>query len=150
MTFRLPPSLIRVDVAETTLLESTARTRQLLSRLREMGVGVAMDDFGTGFSSLSSLKELPVDALKLDRVYFEELRSLSQGEAIARGLVALAREYSMEVIAEGVESGPQAEFLRAVGCDALQGYWSGLPVPAGDFAGLLVSQQDKASMGAIG
>lgn len=148
--FRLPPSLVRVDVAEGTLLESTARTRQLLSRLRAMGVGVAMDDFGTGFSSLSSLKELPVDALKLDRVYFEELRSLSQGEVIARGLLALAREYSMEVIAEGVESGPQAEFLRAVGCDAMQGYWSGLPVPAIDFAGLLVSQQDKASMGAIG
>lgn len=148
--FKLPASLIRVDIAEGTLLESPPRTQQLLSQLRAMGIGVALDDFGTGYSSLNSLKQLPVDSLKLDRTYFEELRSLSQGAAIARGLVALAREYRMEVIAEGVESGSQAEFLCEVGCDALQGYWSGLPVPPVDFAGLLVAQQASSAAGVPG
>lgn len=143
--FHLPPSLLHVEVSEGTLLEAPERTAQLLTRLRALGVAVAMDDFGTGYSSLSSLKQLPLDSLKFDRVYFEDLRGLAQGEVIAKGLVALAREYRMSVIAEGVESGPQADFLRAIGCDALQGYWAGLPVSAADMAGLLVAEADQST-----
>lgn len=142
--FRLLPDLLGVEVSEGTLLETPTRTAEQLNRLRALGVTVAMDDFGTGYSSLSSLKELPLDTLKFDRVYFEDLRSMGQGEAIARGLVALAREYRMSVIAEGVETAPQAEFLRTVGCDALQGYWAGLPVSGADFAGLLAAQAEPA------
>ena len=146
--FHLPPSLVRVEVAEATLLETPARTTQQLMQLRELGVAVAMDDFGTGYSSLASLKQLPLDSLKLDRVYVEELRAMREGEAIARGLVALAREYRMGVIGEGVESSAQADFLRAVGCDAIQGYWAGQPVSPADFAGILVAEREKVLVGA--
>lgn len=146
--FHLPPSLLRVEVSEGTLLETPGRTADQLTRLRSLGIAVAMDDFGTGYSSLSSLKHLPLDSLKFDRVYFEDLRSMEAGEEIARGLVALAREYRMTVTAEGVESGAQADFLRAVGCDALQGYWAGLPVSPADFAGILIADRDKVAVGA--
>ena len=124
------------------------RTTDQLTRLRSLGVAVAMDDFGTGYSSLSSLKQLPLDSLKFDRVYFEDLRAMQAGEAIARGLVALAREYRMTVTAEGVESGAQADFLRAVGCDALQGYWAGLPVSPADFSGILIADRERIAVGA--
>jgi diguanylate cyclase (GGDEF)-like protein len=124
------PGLLAVEVTETAVLVDDGAARRALSALREAGVVVALDDFGTGFSSLTHLRSLPIDAVKLDRSFTAELGT-KEGDALARGVLALAAGLGHQVVAEGVETAAQAAFLAAAGCRRAQGWHFGRPVEVG-------------------
>jgi len=100
-------------------------------------VRLAIDDFGTGYSSLAQLKRFPIDTLKVDRSFIRELPSDSEDKAIAEAIIAMGKTLSLTVVAEGVETREQQEFLRERACDQMQGFFFSKPVPAADFAELL-------------
>ena len=128
-----PPSALELEVTESLLLEDAEQAISLLTQLSDRGVRVAIDDFGTGYSSLAYLKRMPVRTLKIDRSFVNELSSDANVAAIARTIIVLARSLHLDVLAEGVETLEQAEWLRREGCDWAQGWYYGRPMPAEDF-----------------
>ena len=133
----IPAELLELELTETVLMQESGEARADLERLRQMGVQVSIDDFGTGYSSLAYLQRLPIQSLKIDLSF---VRSISENEEIPpliRAIIALARGLSIDVIAEGVERHYQSRVLRRAGCDRVQGYLYGRPVPAGDVTTLL-------------
>jgi EAL domain-containing protein (putative c-di-GMP-specific phosphodiesterase class I) len=121
------PSGLELELTETALLSATARTREEFQVLREMGVRIALDDFGTGWSSLAHLREFPVTTIKIDRSFVSGYSAGGPSEAIVRSLIGLGGNMSIEVVAEGVETAAQADWLTELGCDLLQGYYFGRP-----------------------
>ncbi|WP_255370115.1 EAL domain-containing protein [Roseateles sp. YR242] len=128
-----PPHALELEVTESLLLEDAEQAISLLSRLAKRGVRVAIDDFGTGYSSLAYLKRMPVNTLKIDRSFVNELSSDANVAAIARTIIVLARSLQMDVLAEGVETEEQAQWLRREGCDWAQGWLYGRPMPSEEF-----------------
>ena len=118
----LPPSQLCLELTETALLRDVSVAAQGLSRLRKLGIGVALDDFGVGYSSLSYLKHLPIDALKLDRSFVAGLPDDRHDLAIVRAIAGLARETGLGIVAEGVETEVQAQALRECGITHAQGF----------------------------
>lgn len=123
----LSPSRLELEITETAMISDMERTTHVLRQLKLLGVSVAMDDFGTGYSSLSTLRAFPFDKIKLDRTFMSELDGGPQSEAIIRAVLALGESLSIPILAEGVETIAQLEFLRAQGCDEAQGYLLGRP-----------------------
>lgn len=119
-----------LEITETAVVRDLAAAARTLHALRALGVQVALDDFGTGQSSLAQLRQLPVDALKLDRAFVAELSAPGQADAIVGSVVRLAHELGLTVVAEGVETALQLELVRTLGCDLAQGFLIGRPVPA--------------------
>ncbi|MGA9423104.1 MAG: EAL domain-containing protein [Rhodanobacteraceae bacterium] len=128
----LPPGVLIIELTESSLVENVNRVRGTLTKLKELGTQLALDDFGTGYSSLAYLKDFPIDKLKIDQRFVHGLPDASDDAAIARMIVAMAHQLQMTVAAEGVENQAQASFLKGIGCDELQGFHYGLPVPAGE------------------
>jgi diguanylate cyclase (GGDEF)-like protein len=126
----LPARLLMLEVAETTAMHQTDVAASTLHKLKELGVSLAIDDFGTGYSSLASLRRYPVDRLKIDRSFIADLPADENAKALTGGIVGLAHALGMKVIAEGVETEAQREFLAALGCDFAQGHLTGMPVDA--------------------
>jgi predicted signal transduction protein with EAL and GGDEF domain len=122
------PDRLELEVTETVLMRNVERVTANLSALKDLGVTLAVDDFGSGFSSLSYLKQLPITRLKIDKAFVDGITLDSNDDAIARAIIALGRALSLETIAEGVETAPQAEFLASEGCDEVQGYLFGRPM----------------------
>jgi len=118
----LAPGQLELEITESMVMERPERTVALLNRIRDMGVRLAIDDFGTGYSSLAQLRRLPIDALKIDRSFVRNLPDDDGDKAIAEAIIAMARKLRLTVIAEGVETQAQKEFLRAQDCDEIQGY----------------------------
>jgi EAL domain-containing protein (putative c-di-GMP-specific phosphodiesterase class I) len=108
-----------------------------LRRLADQGVEISIDDFGTGYSSLSYLRKLPVHTLKIDRSFIQDLVIPSNGDTIVAGITAMAKGLHLNVVAEGVETRAQLDYLKSIGCDAYQGYLFSRPVVARDATGLL-------------
>lgn len=127
---RVASSLIEVEVTESFIMSDPTRSAEVLSALREMGVRIAIDDFGTGYSSLSYLRSLPADILKIDRSFVRESVDDPAVRAIVTSIVTLGRTLGLSVVAEGVETTRQAELLREIGCEILQGYLFAPPRPA--------------------
>ena len=123
----LKASQLGIEITETVLMEDVGTTTHALSRLKDMGVRISVDDFGTGYSSLSYLKRFPIDELKIDRSFVAGLNDDADNLAIVRTIIALGKALKLDVVAEGVESEAQLEFLRAMGCDRAQGYLLGRP-----------------------
>lgn len=121
--------LITLEVTEDRLMENISSGRESLSRLKESGFRIAIDDFGKGFSSLTYLAELPVDILKMDMVFTQSVPGNSRKEAMVRHILELAHSLDLQVIAEGFETQEQFEFFRGLGCDLFQGYYFSRPVP---------------------
>ncbi len=108
-----------------------------LESLKALGLHLAIDDFGTGYSALSRLRSLPFDTLKVDKVFIDELDAVDPGSTLAESILDMARVLGLKVVAEGVETAAQADFLRRRGCDFAQGYLFSRPIDADAFAALL-------------
>ncbi|NYI00797.1 putative bifunctional diguanylate cyclase/phosphodiesterase [Cupriavidus plantarum] len=130
---RVPPSSLTLEITESTAMRDVETSLAILTRLDDMGVRIAIDDFGTGYSSLLHLKRIPASELKIDRGFVRELEEDSEDAAIVSAIVALGRTLNLQVVAEGVETDEQREFLAGLGCDALQGYLFGKPMPPEQF-----------------
>ena len=133
----IPPRLIELEITESILMGNINYAILILHTLKEIGVTVSLDDFGTGYSSLNYLKNLPIDTLKIDKSFIDEVHTSSSDAAIALTIIALSRNLGMEVVAEGVENQEQYAFLRNNGCDLIQGYYFSKPLPAAEFEALL-------------
>jgi EAL domain-containing protein (putative c-di-GMP-specific phosphodiesterase class I) len=126
------PQLLKLELTESMLVGDVEDTILKMNAIKALGVSFSLDDFGTGYSSLSYLKRLPLDQLKIDQSFVRDLLSDPNDAVIARTIVALGHSLSLKVIAEGVESEAQRDFLVEMGCDAFQGYLFGRPVPVAD------------------
>ncbi len=136
----LAPSLLELEITESTLMENAQDTLEALHRLSSLGVRLSIDDFGTGYSSLSYLKRFPVDIIKIDRSFVRDVPHDVDDAAIVTGIIALAHSLRLDVVAEGVETEAQLRFLKEQSCDLLQGYYLSQPVPAEQFARDLIAK----------
>ena len=135
--YGLSGSRLELEVTESLLIEDTDSVCQTLSALKELGVGISMDDFGTGFSSLSYLRSFPFDKLKIDRVFIQDMQTGEKGHSIVAAITALAKNLGMQVVAEGVEEAEQALALDQLDCDLLQGFLYARPMASNDISGFL-------------
>jgi diguanylate cyclase (GGDEF)-like protein/PAS domain S-box-containing protein len=133
----LQPDLLELEVTESSVMHNVERALEVLNALKAMGVQLAIDDFGTGYSSLAQLKRFPIDTLKVDRSFIRELPRDSEDKAIAEAIIAMGKTLNLTVVAEGVETHEQQEFLRERLCDQTQGFFFSKPIAAADFAELL-------------
>jgi predicted signal transduction protein with EAL and GGDEF domain len=132
-THHLPANSLTLEITETTAMSDADASMTVLQELSEMGVDLSIDDFGTGYSSLMYLKRLPANELKIDRGFVRDLEHDSDDAAIVSAIVALGQALGLRIVAEGVETGVQQDFLTQLGCDSLQGYLLGHPLPADRF-----------------
>ena len=140
----IPASLVELELTESALMEDPERTVVALGNLRRMGVPLAVDDFGTGYSSLAYLKRFPIAALKIDRAFIADVAKNSEDAAIARAMINLGHILGLKVVAEGVETPAQLEFLRAHGCDEMQGFLFSGALCAREIGALLAAQVPEA------
>jgi diguanylate cyclase (GGDEF)-like protein/PAS domain S-box-containing protein len=133
----LAPDRLELEITEGVLIEDFDRGLALLRRLKALGVRISMDDFGSGYSSLSYLQAFPFDKIKIDRAFVMNLGRNPQSAAIVRAVIGLGHGLEMSIVAEGVETQEQLGFLADVGCDAVQGYYIGKPLPIGQYAALV-------------
>src|SRR5690606_33580316 len=141
----MPPELLELELTESTVMKNPERSASLLTALKRMGVRIAMDDFGVGYSSLAQLKGFPVDTIKVDRSFIRNLPGSMEDRAITEAIIAMAKTLSLAVVAEGVETAEQEAFLRDIACDAWQGFHFSRPVEAEQFADRLRRQAEPTS-----
>ena len=139
----IKPNLLQLELTESLLMRDVDSTISTLTYLKDAGVSLAIDDFGTGYSSLSYLKKFPLDALKIDRSFVAELDDNSDDAAICAAIIAMAHRLGLQVIAEGIETDYQLEFLRDQGCEIGQGYLLGRPLPASEFERAVTSRPNQ-------
>lgn len=132
----LAPEWVEIELTETALLEQTPQVQTNLRDLAELGVTLALDDFGTGYSSLSHLSLYDIQALKVDRSFVAGIETNPNDAEIANAIITLAHALDMRVVAEGVETQGQLDFLRARGCESYQGYLTAPPLEPEDFVRL--------------
>ncbi|PVZ39855.1 bifunctional diguanylate cyclase/phosphodiesterase [Pseudomonas sp. CC120222-01a] len=140
----LPANRLTLEITETTAMHDADASLTVLQRLSDMGVDLSIDDFGTGYSSLMYLKRLPANELKIDRGFVRDLEQDSDDAAIVSAIVALGQALGLRIVAEGVETDRQQDFLTRLGCDSLQGYLLGQPVPAEQFMGRLQTLREES------
>ena len=124
----LDPAGLELEITESTVMHDTEDAADVLRSLRDLGVTVSIDDFGTGYSSLSYLKRFPLDVLKIDRAFVNEVEGDATGAAIIRAIITLAHSLGLTAVAEGVETAAQVAFLKENGCDEIQGYYYSRPI----------------------
>jgi len=128
---------LEVELTESAVMSDPEKSIAILEQLSAMGVLVSVDDFGTGYSSMSYLRRFPIDKLKIDRVFIDEIVSRPEDASIVRAIVSLAHSLRLKVVAEGVETPAQLDFLKTAGCDEYQGYHFSRPLPAAEFERLI-------------
>lgn len=136
LQFDLAPGVLMLEMTETLLMRDVAAGVAMLKNLRQRGYGLSIDDFGTGYSSLGYLKRFPVDELKIDRAFVTDITNGGRDSALAAAIIALGHELGLKVVAEGVETQAQSDFLLARGCNVQQGHLFGKPMPAQAFEAL--------------
>ena len=144
---QIPAELLTLEVTETTAMRDPDESVRILTELTQLGVKASIDDFGTGYSSLLYLKRLPASELKIDRAFVNELQHQKEDATIVSAIVALAQSLQLKVVAEGVETAEQQAFLTRLGCNTLQGYLLGKPVPPDrvpDLANFVLAETDEA------
>jgi EAL domain-containing protein (putative c-di-GMP-specific phosphodiesterase class I) len=133
----MDPTLLELEITESMMMHNTDKTIQVLAGLKKMGIRIAIDDFGIGYSSLSHLKQLPIDIIKIDRSFIMDIPGDQADEAIADAIIAMGKSLKILVVAEGVEALEQLQFLRSRGCDEIQGFFFSRPLPAQEFSKIL-------------
>jgi len=136
----LAPSRLCVEITESAMMSDVALAEEVLGQLRELGVAIAVDDFGTGFSSLAYLKRFPVSAVKLDRTFVDGLDDEANDDGFVRSIISLADALGLDVVAEGVENQAQADALVRLGCLKAQGYFFGRPAPERELSDRMVAE----------
>ena len=129
-----------MEITESAYVEDTASVRETVRRLRAMGMMVLMDDFGSGYSSLHMLKEVPVDRIKMDLHFLTASGDPEKGRTIISSVIQMIHRLGMKMIAEGVETDVQARFLQSQGCSEMQGYLFYKPMPVTDFEAILINE----------
>ena len=138
----LPANVLQFEITETLLMQDVKNSRRVLEELKGLGVQIAVDDFGTGHSSLNYIKYLPVDVIKVDRTFVKEISANKYDAAIAHCIIKLARRLKLGVVAEGVETLEQMRRLVREGCHVMQGYLFSEPLPAAECDRLLQGRPD--------
>ena len=133
-------TLLELEVTEGLLMHHVEKTLRILGGLKALGVRIAIDDFGVGYSSLAALQSFPLDTVKIDRSFIRDISNVGTGAALADAIIAMGKSLSLTVVAQGVETREQAAFLQTHACDELQGFYFKRPLPAGEFTQLLREQ----------
>ena len=141
-TTGMDAQLLELEISEGVLMRDVPKTIRILSALKRMGVRIAIDDFGIGYASLASLRQFPLDTIKIDRSFIRDVASVDADKALTAAIIAMGRTLSLTVVAQGVETREQADFLRRNACDELQGFYFNKPVPAEQFGELLRAERD--------
>jgi diguanylate cyclase (GGDEF)-like protein len=136
----MDPHLLELEIKESMLIHDVENTRRILTGLKALGVRVAIDDFGTGYTSLATLQRFPLDTIKIDRSLIRDIAATAEDTRLADAIIAMGKSLSLTVVAQGVETKDQAEFLRTHACDELQGFYFKRPLPADQFTKLLLAQ----------
>jgi diguanylate cyclase (GGDEF)-like protein/PAS domain S-box-containing protein len=142
----LEPGCLELELTESLFMSEVTPAVDLLHRMKALGVNLSIDDFGTGYSSLSYLSRFPIDVLKIDRSFVADITDDANDAAIVSSIIALAHNLKLSVIAEGVETVEQLDYLRSQGCDEMQGYYFSRPVPADEFEQLLRERRRLPSL----
>lgn len=140
--YRLEPQMMRLEITESAYTDNPQQLLAAMKELQNYGFQVLMDDFGSGYSSLNMLKDVPVDILKMDMKFLEDQGISGRGPEILASLVRMAKKLGMRTIAEGIETKEQGDFLRSVGCEYGQGYYYARPMPADSFTSLLMAREN--------
>jgi EAL domain-containing protein (putative c-di-GMP-specific phosphodiesterase class I) len=133
----MAPNLLELEITESMVMYDPARMVSILAKIKSMGVRLAIDDFGTGYASLAHIKRFPVDTLKVDRSFIRNVPQDPEDKAITEAIIAMGKALSLTVVAEGVETAEQMNFLREHSCDEMQGYYFSKPIMPEQFADLL-------------
>jgi EAL domain-containing protein (putative c-di-GMP-specific phosphodiesterase class I) len=141
--FELDPTLLELEITESMMMHNPDKTVQILGGLKSMGIRIAIDDFGIGYSSLSHLKKFPIDTVKIDRSFIQDVPGDRADEAITEAIIAMGKSLKIKVVAEGVETMEQLQFLARNGCDEIQGYFFSKPTTAEEFTKLLWENQAR-------
>jgi diguanylate cyclase (GGDEF)-like protein/PAS domain S-box-containing protein len=141
----IEPGFLELEITETTVMRDIDRTIEILWQLRDLGILLSIDDFGTGYSSLNYLKRLPLDILKIDKSFVRDVTTDPNDKAIVEAIVSLSHHLKMKVVAEGVETEEQLDFLKKERCHEVQGYYIARPLPAEDFKDFIQRHTDRAS-----
>lgn len=131
-TWNVAPPRLEVEITESTLATDPQRAKEILTRLSEMGVRIAIDDFGIGYSSLASLKRLPVNGIKIDKSFVMDMAVSADDTTIVHSIIDLGHNLGLQVVAEGVENQATWDLLATLGCDYAQGYYLSYPIPAAE------------------
>jgi diguanylate cyclase (GGDEF)-like protein len=142
----LAPKYVELEITEGALVENVEKSNEILNELKNKGIHISIDDFGTGYSSLSYLKKFPLDTLKIDQSFVRDLMMDSDDAAIVSAIIAMAKSLRFNVIAEGVETAEQLNYLAAHGCHEVQGYFLGKPVPAEEFVKYMSSKDQQPDL----
>ena len=137
------PALLELELTESSLMSNAEHTIEVLDRLKRLGIRIAIDDFGTGYSSLAYLKRFPIDKLKIDIAFVRDVTTNAGDAAIAQAIISMAHSLQMEVIAEGVESPAQLDYLGRQHCDEIQGFHFSRPLPAGEVARMVLENRAR-------
>lgn len=141
--YHISPDKIELEITETILVDNFEETKERLCNLKKTGVHISLDDFGTGFSSLSYLKGLPIDTLKIDKSFVDTLLTDVNTKIITESIIYMVKRLGYETIAEGVETEEQFAYLKELSCDMIQGYYTGRPMPPEDIENLLKESTDR-------
>jgi len=141
---RCDPTAIELEITESTIMHNAERAVTLLRELKEMGIRIAIDDFGTGYSSLAYLKRFPIHSLKIDRSFVADVPRDASNTAITEAIMAMAHSLGLNVIAEGVETLEQLQFLQSHGCEEMQGYYFSRPLPVAEATAILMKAAQAA------
>ncbi|MCW9017174.1 MAG: EAL domain-containing protein, partial [Kangiellaceae bacterium] len=139
----IPATCLELEVTESIMMEEPVATIDILNQLHQLGIRLSIDDFGTGYSSLNYLRQMPLDTLKIDRSFIQDIGISQQNETIIKAITALSHNLELKVVAEGVEIERQLKFLKQHECDYIQGYYFGRPVPADEMTKVLKEQANS-------
>ncbi|MCC0639367.1 MULTISPECIES: EAL domain-containing protein [unclassified Clostridioides] len=144
--YDIEPNLIEIELTESAIFDNTKMLFKIMQNLKSVGFKISMDDFGSGYSSLNMLKDMPIDVLKLDRQFFITVEDTKKSQIVVSSIVQMAKQLDIKVVSEGVETLEQAEFLRFIGCDMAQGFLFAKPMPIEEYEKLILNRNDIEGM----
>jgi len=141
--YRISPRMLKLEITERAYTDNSAELERIIAEFRRYGFLILMDDFGSGFSSLSMLKNLPVDILKIDIGFVREIGHSKRADAILKYIMGLSQDLDMSVTIEGVETAEQVKIIESMGCRTMQGFYFSKPMPSEEFLDKLGSQKEE-------